>query len=56
VLVWAADPEKRMVYLNGRKFVEGESIENGTVVERIVEDGVVLLHNGQRIRLRSEAR
>jgi hypothetical protein len=56
LLVWAADPEKRMVYLNGRKLVEGESIENGVVVEQILEDGVVLLHQGQRIRLRAEGR
>jgi hypothetical protein len=56
VLVWAADPEKRMVYLNGRKYVEGEALESGAVVEQIDEDGVVLVHQGQRIRVPSEAR
>jgi hypothetical protein len=56
LLVWAADPAKRMVYLSGRKFVEGEAIENGAVIEQIVEDGVVLLYQGQRIRLHAEAR
>jgi hypothetical protein len=56
LLVWAADPDKRMVYLNGRKFVEGEAVEAGTVVEQILEDGVVLLRQGQRIRLRTEGR
>jgi Type II secretion system protein B len=56
LLVWAADPEKRMVYLNGRKFVEGEAVEAGTVIEQILEDGVVLLRQGQRIRLPAEAR
>jgi Type II secretion system protein B len=56
VLVWAADPEKRMVYLNGRKYVEGEALESGAVIEQIDEDGVVLVHQGQRIRVPSEAR
>src|SRR5262249_9394724 len=28
VLVWAADPEKRMVYLNGRRYVQGEALQN----------------------------
>jgi hypothetical protein len=56
MLVWAADPEKRMIYVNGRKYVQGEALESGTVIEQIVEDGVVLVHQGQRIWLPSEAR
>jgi len=56
MLVWAADPEKRMVYLNGRKYVEGEVLESGAVVERILEDGVLLVYRGERIRLPSAAR
>jgi Type II secretion system protein B len=56
MLVWAADPEKRMIYMNGRKYVQGEALESGTVIEQIVEDGVVLVHQGQRIWLPSEAR
>jgi hypothetical protein len=56
VLVWAADPGRRMVYLNGRKYVEGDTIEKGTVIEQIVQDGIVLLHQGQRVRVPSGAR
>jgi Type II secretion system protein B len=55
-LVWSADPEKRMVYLNGRKYVEGEALENGAVIERIVENGVVLVYRGQRFRMSSDSR
>jgi general secretion pathway protein B len=56
VLVWAADPKQRMVYMNGLKYVEGQKLESGAVIEQIVEDGVVLVQNGQRIRVRSDPR
>jgi len=56
MLVWAADPSERMVYLNGRRYVEGQQLENGAVVQQIEADGIVLLMGGQRFRLRSESR
>jgi hypothetical protein len=56
VLVWAADPKQRMVYMNGLKYVEGQKLESGAVIEQIVEDGIVLVQNGQRIRVRSDPR
>ncbi len=52
VLVWAADPKQRMIYLNGLKYVEGSKLEGGAVLEQIIEDGIVLIHNGQRIRVK----
>jgi len=54
MLVWAADPRQRMVYLNGRRYVEGQQLEDGAVIERIDVDGIVLVLGGQRLRLRSE--
>jgi type II secretory pathway predicted ATPase ExeA len=56
MLVWAADPRERMVYLNGRRYVEGQRLENGAVIQQIEADGIVLLMGGQRFRLRSETR
>jgi hypothetical protein len=56
VLVWAPERARRMVYLNGRRYVEGEKLDDGTVVEQIARDGVILVHQGQRVRLRSEAK
>jgi hypothetical protein len=56
VLVWAPERAKRMVYLNGRRFVEGEKLDDGTVVEQIARDGVILVHDGKRVRLRAEAK
>ncbi len=51
LLVWAVDPRERLVYLNGHKYVEGESLDNGVLVEKIAEDSVVLVQGGRRIRL-----
>jgi hypothetical protein len=56
VLVWAAERGRRMVYLNGRRYVEGEKLDDGTVVEQIARDGVILVHDGKRVRLRAEAK
>jgi len=56
MLVWAADPRERMVYLNGRRYVEGQRLENGAVIQQIEPEGIVLLMGGQRFRLRSETR
>jgi len=56
MLVWAAEPGQRMVYVNGHKYVEGETLENGAVLEQIQEDGIVVIQEGKRLRLRSEAR
>jgi len=56
MLVWAADPRERMVYLNGRRYTEGQRLENGAVIQQIDADGIVLLMGGQRFRLRSESR
>ena len=56
MLVWAAEPRERMVYVNGHKYVEGETLENGSVLQRIEQDGIVVIQEGQRLRVRSEAR
>jgi general secretion pathway protein A len=56
MLVWAANPRDRWVYMNGRRYAEGDQLENGAVVERIAQDSVVLLHAGERVRLLPDAR
>ncbi len=57
VLVWAANPKERMVFLNGRKYVEGQVVEGGgAIIDQIAEDSVVLVHEGQRVRLRPEVK
>jgi len=56
VLVWADDPKDRMVFLNGRKYVEGQALTGGAVIEQIAEDGIVLVHEGQRVRVQAETK
>jgi hypothetical protein len=51
VHVWAPDARDRVVFLNGRKYVEGQTVDGKVVVERIAEDGVVLAYQGQRVTL-----
>jgi len=34
---------------------EGQTLENGAVLERIEQDGIVLIQGGQRLKLRSES-
>jgi len=51
VLVWAEDPKDRMVFINGHKYTEGQTIDGKVVIERIAEDSIVLVYQGQRVRL-----
>ena len=46
--VYASRPSERFVFLNMRKYREGSSTPEGTLVERITRDGVVLNHRGLR--------
>jgi general secretion pathway protein B len=52
VLSWAPDPRDRFVFLNGRRYSEGQAIEDKLIVEKINEDGVVLSYQGERVTLK----
>jgi general secretion pathway protein B len=49
--VYAAQPAERFVFLNNRKYREGDETPEGTKIERIARDGVVLNHRGVRFLL-----
>jgi general secretion pathway protein B len=49
--VYAAQPADRFVFLNNRKYREGGETPEGTKIERITRDGVVLNHRGARFLL-----
>jgi len=51
-LIYSDVPEKRMIFVNGRKYVEGDTIEGRLRVEEIQEDGVALSEDGRRMTLR----
>ncbi len=52
VLVYSDVPAERLVFISGRKYVEGQTLDGETVVEQITPDGAVLQHQGKRIVLR----
>jgi hypothetical protein len=52
VLVYSDVAAERLVFINGRKYVEGQAIEGGIVLERITPEGAVLRHEGRRVVLR----
>jgi general secretion pathway protein B len=49
--IFADDPSKRAVFINGRRYVQGAKIAEGPIVEEITRDGAVLNHRGRRFLL-----
>jgi hypothetical protein len=52
VLSWAPERKDRFVFLNGRKYGEGQTVEGTFLVEQITEDSVVLSAQGKRVTLK----
>lgn len=51
MVVNAGDPAERAVYIGGRRYVTGQSLEHGAMIESIAHDAVVLRWAGQRYLL-----
>jgi general secretion pathway protein B len=49
--VYSDRPEQRFVFINSRKYREGEVLQEGPSVEQIRADGVVLNQQGRRFLL-----
>lgn len=49
--VFSAVPADRFVFINMRKYIEGQATQEGPRVERITRDGVVMDYQGQRFFL-----
>jgi general secretion pathway protein B len=49
--VYAAKPVDRFVFVNMRKYTEGQTLKEGPKLERITPDGAVLIHQGLRFLL-----
>jgi general secretion pathway protein B len=49
--VYGPDAAKRFVFINNRRYVEGNSTPEGIRIERITPDGVILDHRGVRFLL-----
>lgn len=49
--VYAEDPARRFVFINNRKYREGERLDEGGRIERITPLGAVIEHDGNRFEL-----
>lgn len=52
VHVYDADPQRRFVLINLRKYRAGDRLESGAVVEEILPDGIQVSYQGTRFRYR----
>ena len=53
ILMYAEAEAERRVYINGRKYVEGDYVDDLYLVEKITLEGVVLNYQGERALLRT---
>jgi general secretion pathway protein B len=49
--VYSENPAKRSIFINGRRYVQGDHIAEGPVVEQITPDGAMLSYRGRRFLL-----
>lgn len=49
--IYAADPAKRAVFINGHRYTRGTRIAEGPLVEDITPDGALLSYRGRRFLL-----
>jgi general secretion pathway protein B len=47
----SGNPAERFIFVNMRKYTEGQTLSEGPTVERITADGVILNHRGLRFLL-----
>lgn len=52
--VYASQPQQRFVFVNSRKYREGDTLAEGPVVEQITADGAVLNFRGSRFKLAND--
>ena len=56
ILLYDEDKAGRMVFINGRKYIEGDLVENTYLLENITLEGAVLSYRGERALLRPKAK
>jgi hypothetical protein len=53
VVLYSDVPAERLVFIDGRRYAEGDKIDADTVVERITPDGAIVNRGGHRQMLTS---
>jgi general secretion pathway protein B len=56
ILLYSESKAERMVFINDRKYLEGDLVEGRYLLENITPDGAVLSYQGERHLLRSRAK
>jgi general secretion pathway protein B len=49
--VYSPEPARRFAFINSRKYVEGETLQDGPRVEEITSEGAILSFAGQNFLL-----
>jgi general secretion pathway protein B len=52
--VYVTQPQQRFIFVNSRKYKEGDTLAEGPVVEQITPDGAVLNFRGSRFKLSND--
>ncbi len=52
--VYVAQPQQRFIFVNSRKYKEGDTLAEGPLVEQITPDGAVLNFQGRRFKLSND--
>ena len=52
--VWSSKPQERFVFVNGRRYREGDTTADGATVEEITREGVIMNSGGNRFLLSRE--
>jgi general secretion pathway protein B len=51
--VYDNQPARRFIFVNSHKYREGDTLQEGPVIEKITPDGAVLSYQGSRFKLAS---
>ena len=52
--VYVEQPQQRFIFVNSRKYKEGDTLAEGPLVEQITPDGAVLNFRGSRFKLSND--
>jgi general secretion pathway protein B len=52
--VYVTQPQQRFIFVNSRKYKEGDTLAEGPIVEQITPDGAVLNFRGSRFKLSND--
>jgi hypothetical protein len=52
VIVYAEEKSRRLAFINGRKYVEGDTLLDNATIQEIQPNAVVIVEDGRRVVLR----